>query len=113
MTTVGPPEKKNEIRVRFSPSADDRFRVQFTDAAGNALGVAGDFTPLLAEDDYENLRWYLEDYLDLPDGGAVTRVTGIEQQLHQWGRRLYAALFADPKTAPSSSNCSPVPNGAS
>ncbi|MCY2996321.1 MAG: hypothetical protein NTY19_52015 [Planctomycetota bacterium] len=60
-----------EIRVRFSPSADNRFRVQFTDVAGNALGVEGDFTPFLEEDDYENLRWYLEDYMDLPDGGAV------------------------------------------
>ena len=29
--------------------------------------------PFLTDDDYENLRWYLEDYMDLPDGGAVTR----------------------------------------
>ena len=77
MTTVGQTEKKNELRVRFSPSTDDRFRVQFTDAAGHALGVEGNFTPFLAEDDYENLRWYLEDYMDLPDGGAVTRAAGF------------------------------------
>ena len=86
-----------EIRVRFNPSADDRFRVQFTDAAGIAQGVECDFTPFLAEDDYENLRWYLEEYMDLPDGGAVTRAAGIEQQLHQWGRRLHEALFAAPE----------------
>jgi len=71
--------------------------VQFTDAAGIAQGVESDFTPFLTEDDYENLRWYLEDYMDLPDGGAVIRARGIEEQLHQWGRRLYDALFSAPE----------------
>lgn len=90
-----------EIRVRFSSYDDNhggsRFRVQLTDAAGSACGVAADFSPFLTDDDYENLRWYLEEYLDLPDGGAVVRAHGIEQQLHQWGRRLYDALFAAPE----------------
>ena len=88
----------HEIRVLFrqpaNGSAEDLFRVGFTDGAGTELGVAGDFTPFLTDDDYENLRWYLEEYMDLPDGGAVIRATGIEQQLHQWGRRLHDALFA-------------------
>ena len=91
----------HEIRVRFSPcngdGGDNRFRVQLTDAAGTACGVPAEFTPFLTEDDYENLRWYLEEYMDLPDGGAVVRAGGIEQQLHQWGRRLYDALFAAPE----------------
>src|SRR5436189_3975640 len=86
-----------EIRVLFRPSADNSFRVQLTDAGGAALGVACDFTPFLTEDDYENLRWYLEEYMDLPDGGAVVRAEGIERQLHQWGRRLCDALFAAPE----------------
>lgn len=29
MTPVGQIENKNEIHVRFSPSTDDHFRVQF------------------------------------------------------------------------------------
>src|SRR5438309_1704853 len=89
-----------EIRVRFSgddKAGDSRFRVQYTDAVGKECGVAVDFTPFLTEDDYENLRWYLEEYMDLPDGGAVVRAEGIERQLHQWGRRLYDALFAAPE----------------
>ena len=81
-----------EIRVRFNPSADDRFRVQFTDAAGIAQGVECEFTPFLAEGDYENLRWYLEEYLDLPDGGAVTRAAGIEQVWMQQGAESSAAI---------------------
>src|SRR5436190_19360822 len=68
--------------------------MQLTDADGNVRGVKSDFPPFLGEDDYENLRWYLEEYMDLPDGGAVVRATGIEEQLPRWGRRLYDALFA-------------------
>ena len=86
-----------EIRVRFSPLADDHFRVRFTDGAGKALGVEAAFKPFLTEDDYEDLRWYLEDYLDLPDGGAVTRAEGIEKQLDQWGHRLHDTLFSAPE----------------
>ncbi len=86
-----------EIRVRFGTSGDDVFRAELTDAAGEVLGVDGELTPFLTEDDYENLRWYLETYMDLPDGGAVIRAGGIETQLNEWGRRLYDALFAAPE----------------
>src|SRR2546423_11006064 len=88
----------HEIRVRFSPCGDGRFRVRFTDPAGVECGAAGDFAPFLTEEDYENLRWYLEEYMDLPDGGAVVRAGDIERQLHQWGRTLYDALFAAPES---------------
>ncbi len=84
----------SEIRVRFSPADKDRFQIHFTDAEGNPKGVPGDFTPFLTDDDYENLRWYLEEYMDLPDGGAVVRARDIECQLQAWGRRLHDALFS-------------------
>src|SRR5436305_2920983 len=87
----------HEIRVRFSPCGDGRFRVRLSDAAGVECGAAGDFAPFLTDDDYENLRWYLEEYMDLPDGGAVVRAGGVERQLHDWGRRLFDALFAAPE----------------
>jgi hypothetical protein len=88
-----------EIRVRFVPLSPggDRFRVRLTDPAGTALGVELDFQPFLSEEDYENLRWYLEEYMELPDGGAVTRAEGIEKQLQEWGRQLHDALFAAPE----------------
>lgn len=82
-----------EIRVRFNPSGDKNFRVQFFDESGSERGVGVDFTPSLSDDDFENLRWYLEEYMDLPDGGSVVRAEGIERQLHQWGRQLYEGLF--------------------
>ena len=65
-----------EIRVRFEScdgtDGDGRFRVTFT-VAGTECGVAVEFAPFLTDADYENLRWYLEEYMDLPDGGAVVR----------------------------------------
>ena len=37
-----------------------------------ATGSASKSRSFLTEDDYENLRWYLEEFMDLPDGGAAT-----------------------------------------
>lgn len=90
-----------EIRVLFSPgdenSDENSFDAQLTDAQGNPLGVTRPFTPPLGDDDYENLRWYLEEYMDLPDGGAVVRARQIERRLGEWGVLLYNALFELPE----------------
>ncbi|HSJ74826.1 MAG TPA: hypothetical protein VK899_01360 [Gemmatimonadales bacterium] len=61
----------NELRVLFADGPDQDYRAQLADAEGRRLGVEAPFTPFLSEDDYEDLRWYLEEYMDLPDGGAV------------------------------------------
>lgn len=79
-----------DLRILFDVAAGT---AQLADARRRRLGVAVPFTPFLSEDDYEDLRWYLEDYMDLPDGGAVTRAQRIELALGQWGRRLYDILF--------------------
>jgi hypothetical protein len=83
----------SELRVRFEAADGKGYLAQLSDADGT-LGVAVPFTPFLTEDDYEELRWYLEDYLDLPDGGAVTRARQIEASLERWGRALHDALFS-------------------
>ena len=86
-----------ELRVIFAPTADQSYRAGLTDADGNRLGVEVPLTPFLTEDDYENLRWYLEEFMDLPDGGAVTRAQRTEQDLERWGRQLHDALFTASK----------------
>jgi len=86
----------NELRVLFDVAADTGYRAQLADAGGRRLGVAVPFTPFLAEDDYDDLRWYLEEYMDLPDGGAVVRAQRIERGLGRWGLQLYDALFTVP-----------------
>ena len=83
----------NELRILFADAPDQGYRAQLADARDRRLGVEVPFTPFLTEDDYEDLRWYLEEYMDLPDGGAVIRAQRIEGDLEQWGRRLYNALF--------------------
>ncbi len=82
-----------DLRILFAAAADTGYRAQLADAKGRRLGVEAPFTPFLTEDDYEDLRWYLEEYMDLPDGGAVIRAQRIERDLGHWGRRLYDVLF--------------------
>ena len=86
-----------EIRILFAPLADDSRQVRLTDGDGKPLGVAQPFTLTLTDDDYDDLRWYLEAYMELPDGGAVIRAQRIEARLTQWGRQLHAAIFAAPE----------------
>jgi len=81
-----------DLRVLFT-ATDTAYHGQLADADGNPLGVPVLFTPFLKEADYEDLRWYLEDYMDLPDGGAVVRAERIERNLEIWGRTLHDALF--------------------
>ncbi len=73
--------------------------VHLTDSAGLPVGVEVPFTPFLGDANYDSLRWYLEAYLDLPDGGSVVRAEAVERQLESWGRRLHDALFAPPENA--------------
>src|SRR5436305_987249 len=85
-----------DLRVLFA-AADQGYRARLADAEGHGLGVEVPFTPFLGEDDYEDLRWYLEEYMELPDGGAVIRAQRIERQLEVWGRRLHDDLFTAPE----------------
>jgi tetratricopeptide (TPR) repeat protein len=82
-----------ELRLVFARTAEGSYRARLTDANGNPLGTEALFTPFMGEDDYEDLRWYLEEFMDLPDGGAVTRAVHVERNLERWGRRLYDVLF--------------------
>ncbi|HBL28217.1 MAG TPA: hypothetical protein DD490_15390 [Acidobacteria bacterium] len=89
----------NDLRILFTPVTPGGaagYHAQLADAKGRRLGVEVPFTPFLSEKDYEELRWYLEDYMDLPDGGAVVRATRIERDLERWGHRLCEALFTLP-----------------
>jgi hypothetical protein len=71
------------VRVDFS-SADSGMR---------GGGQPQPFTFQLRPEDYTDIRWYLEEFMDLPIGGSVLRANRIEQSLIQWGRDLYKAVF--------------------
>ncbi len=38
----------------------------------------------VSEKVYEYLRWYLEEYMDLPDAGSVVRARRIEDEIKVW-----------------------------
>ena len=57
------------------------------------MALKSPFAPFLSEEDYGDLRWYLEEYMDLPDGGAIVRAKRIEERLEEWGRKLHDAIF--------------------
>jgi tetratricopeptide (TPR) repeat protein len=88
-----------ELRVLFTPSENGSFTVHLEGLPGHPIGVPTTFTPFLSENDFENLRWYLEDYMDLPYAGAVVRAEGVEKQIEQWGHRLHDAVFSAPENA--------------
>ena len=88
----------NELRLLFART-DDGFTVQPA-AAGGSPGKRLPFRPFLDEKDFEDLRWYLEEYMDLPDGGAAVRAERVEHRLGEWGRRLFDAVFPDGRRDP-------------
>ena len=79
-----------ELRLVFQPAPDTTMmvRVDFNAADGGIRGGGPPqpFTFQLRPEDYADLRWYLEEYMDLPIGGSVLHANGIEQSLIQWGR---------------------------
>lgn len=65
-------------------------RADFSSADGSIRGGGPPqpFAFQLRPEEYADLRWYPEAYMDLPIGSSVLRATRIEQSLIQWGRDL-------------------------
>jgi hypothetical protein len=86
-----------DLRLVFQPAPDTAMtvRVDFSGSDGGMRsgGQPQPFTFQLRPDQYADLRWYLEEFMDLPLGGSVLRANRIEQSLLQWGRDLYQAVF--------------------
>ena len=89
----------HELRLLFAPAKDGSFTVHLEDIPGRTVGIPAALAPFMGDDDFENIRWYLEEYMDLPDGGAVVRAQGVERQVTEWGDRLHRAVFEAPENA--------------
>jgi tetratricopeptide (TPR) repeat protein len=83
----------NELRLLFAKAADGAYTVRLDNNWGGGAGEPLPFEIFLTEDDHEDLRWYLEDFMDLPDGGSAVRARRVEQSIEDWGKRLFAAVF--------------------
>nr|VFK40960.1 MAG: Tetratricopeptide repeat-containing protein [Candidatus Kentron sp. SD]VFK46715.1 MAG: Tetratricopeptide repeat-containing protein [Candidatus Kentron sp. SD]VFK80456.1 MAG: Tetratricopeptide repeat-containing protein [Candidatus Kentron sp. SD] len=53
-----------------------------------------DFTPPLQKKHLEELRWYLEEFIQFPGAGDRVRAGKLEKNLMEWGRMLFHAAFA-------------------
>jgi len=47
----------------------------------------------LGQEDKDDLRWYLEEYLEFPGRGDHARAKNIEAKFDDWGKALYKVLF--------------------
>src|SRR5262245_30256865 len=83
----------NELRLLFSSGKDSAYTARLENNWSGPASEPVVFTPFLDDQDYDDLRWYLEEYMDLPDGGSVVRAQRIETRLYEWGRKLHDALF--------------------
>jgi len=80
-----------ELRLSFTRVGSGlslRPIASWTEAACDPAAFA---QPLSAVD-FEDLRWYVEDYIELPYGGSLVRAARVEQSLEGWGRRLHDAI---------------------
>ena len=51
------------------------------------------FADPLSPEDREELRWYLEEYLDFPYGGERDRAQQVEKKMTEWGESLFKQIF--------------------
>lgn len=49
---------------------------------------------------HDDLRWYLEEYLNFPYGAERYRAVQIERQMEEWGEALFAQVFVKLATDP-------------
>jgi len=83
----------SDVLVRFKRSPGGlvsrvSWRRRSADDAPAGFAVA------ITEDDLEDIRWYCEDFLDMPDGGPRVRAARVEASLAAWGRALHDAVFS-------------------
>jgi hypothetical protein len=83
----------SELRLLFNHTKENGYTVQLAPGWYGNASESIPFPPFLTDDDFEDLRWYLEDFMDLPDGGSVIRAQRIEARLTEWGHRLHDAIF--------------------
>ena len=76
--------KNNNILVNVSYFDKDEF---VKESMGRPFHFSMDASK------YEDLRWYLEDYLEFPDHESLVRAQHIERWLNELGRDIFSAIF--------------------
>ncbi|MEP7198657.1 MAG: CHAT domain-containing protein, partial [Chloroflexota bacterium] len=82
---------------QFAEAEADTFRVEWS--LDHSAPVRTRFTFTLSDQDREDLRWYLEDYLQYPLDPAPTIAARIEQRMKDIGVELFHHVFESSATA--------------
>ncbi|MFB0534791.1 MAG: tetratricopeptide repeat protein [Anaerolineae bacterium] len=81
-----------ELKLTFSKRGRG-WRVVLGPGWGAQPSQPAPFRSPLTEKDYEDLRWYLEEFMDFPGAGDYVRARDVEQRLEAWGLDFYEQLF--------------------
>lgn len=83
-----------QLRIQQHPEAEDRHRVEISLEGDGARRTAeAKLAFALSPQDEEDLRWYLEDFLQYPQEPAPTIARRIEERMAEVGAELFQAVF--------------------
>src|SRR5665648_89275 len=83
------------LRLTQTSESQGKYRVEIT-LEGDGLPrqtITISFAFKLTDQDQEDLRWYLEDYLSFPHDPAPTIAARIEKRISEIGVELFRAIF--------------------
>jgi tetratricopeptide (TPR) repeat protein len=81
------------LRLTQTTTAPNQHRVQLDLDDGVLQSAVSTFELELSEQDREDLRWYLEEYLEYPIDPAPVIAARVERRMAELGRELFAKLF--------------------
>ena len=83
------------LRITQTAINTDRYQVEiaFEPDRGARRTATASFEFKLTAQDHEDIRWYLEDYLQYPQEPAPTIAARIEKRMTEIGVELFTALF--------------------
>ena len=82
------------LRLTQTSPTSGRHRVQLDlDGDGLPQSAVAEFAFALVDQDREDLRWYLEDYLKYPVDPAPRIAARVQERMAEVGRELFSAIF--------------------
>jgi hypothetical protein len=85
----------SRLRIKQSAAGPDQYRadLEFVEGRGAPLTATAAFPFRMTPQDQEDLRWYLEDFLQYPHDPAPTLAARIERRMAEIGTQLFTAVF--------------------
>src|SRR5690242_12604631 len=88
------PNPQPVLRIAQFAEGENKYRVVVTfEGDGVRQEATSHFEFALTPQDQEDLRWYLEDYLQYPFDPAPKIAARIENQMAEIGKKLFKELF--------------------